>query len=138
MKKNIFISVLLVCATQLLQAQTPDYKVAFDLTSKDSLDQKALMRWINEISSSSPQAKIEVVIYGQGVNMVTLGRSNMEEAIAKFSGNKNIAFKVCAIALKNQNIDKNLLMPGIQIVPDGIYELISKQKDGWGYIKAVH
>ncbi|MBK5272761.1 MAG: DsrE family protein [Bacteroidia bacterium] len=138
MKKNIFIATLLVFAVQLLQAQTTDYKVVFDLTSKDSLDQKAVMRWVNEVSASSPQAKIEVVMYGQGVSMVTKGRSNMEETISKFYSNKNISFKVCAIALKNQNIDKTLLMPGIEIVPDGIYEIISKQRDGWGYIKAVH
>lgn len=39
-------------------------------------------------------------------------------------------FKVCAVALKNQNVDKSQLMPGIEIVPDGIYEIISKQKEG--------
>jgi intracellular sulfur oxidation DsrE/DsrF family protein len=26
----------------------------------------------------------------------------------------------------------------VEIVPDGIYEIISKQRDGWGYIKVSH
>lgn len=138
MKKYIFISCLFVFAIQIMKGQTADYKVVFDLTSKDSLDQKALMRWVSEISGSTPDAKIEVVMYGQGVNMVTKGRSNMEEIVGKFADNKNVFFKVCAVALKNQNIDKSQLMPGVLIVPDGIYEIISKQREGWGYIKAVH
>jgi len=137
MKKNSIITILLLFAVQLLQAQ-PDYKVVFDLTSKDSLDQKAVMRWVSEITSLSPDAIMEVVMYGQGVNMVTRGRSNMEETVAKFTNNKNVSFKVCAVALKNLNIDKSLLIKGIEIVPDGIYEIISRQRDGWGYIKVVH
>ena len=122
---------------QTLKAQTKDYRVVFDLTSKDSLNQAAVMRWVNEISAAEPNAQIEVVMYGLGVSMVTKGRSYFEEAIQKFTGNKNIAFKACAVALKNQNIDKSQLLTGIETVPDGIYEIISKQREGWGYIKAV-
>jgi intracellular sulfur oxidation DsrE/DsrF family protein len=43
---------------------------------------------------------------------------------------------VCAVALKNNNLDKSQLLPGVETVPDGIYEIISKQHEGWGYIKA--
>jgi intracellular sulfur oxidation DsrE/DsrF family protein len=134
--KNIFITGLLIFVSQIMQAQTTDYKVVFDLTSKDSLDYKAVMRWLNEITNLSPEAKLEVVMYGKGVHMVVKGKSPVEDAITKLSVNKNVSFKVCAIALKNQSIDKSQLMPGIEIVPDGIYEIISKQKQGWGYIKA--
>jgi hypothetical protein len=115
-----------------------DYKVVFDLTSKDSLDQKAVIRWVNEITQAEPTAQIEVVMYGQGLNMVVKGRSTVEDAINSLVQNKNVAFKVCAVAMKNQNITMNQLLPGVQTVPDGIYEIISKQRQGWGYIKAVH
>ncbi len=132
---------LFICIGSLLttaiQAQS-DYKVVFDLTSRDSLDHKAVIRWLNEVTNASADAKLEVVMYGQGVNMTVKGRSTVEEAIAKLVTNKNVSFKVCAIALKNQNIDTSQLLPGIQTVPDGIYEIISKQRAGWGYIKAVH
>ena len=135
MKKNFAITLLMIFTMQIIQAQTTDYKVVFDLTSKDSLDYKALMRWLNEVTTLSPEAKLEVVMYGQGAHMVMKGKSPVEDAMTKISANKNVSFKVCAISLKNQNIDKTELMPGIEIVPDGIYEIISKQKQGWGYIK---
>jgi intracellular sulfur oxidation DsrE/DsrF family protein len=115
-----------------------DYKVVFDLTSKDTLDHKALMRWVGEISNSNPEAKLEIVMYGQGVHMVKQGGSPVEPLILKALENKNVSFLTCAIALKAQGIDKTQLLPGVGTVPDGIYEIILKQKEGWGYIKAVH
>jgi uncharacterized protein len=135
--KNILISGFFLLFSYFAGAQK-DYKVVFDLTSKDSLDQKAVMRWVNEIIHTEPNAQVEVVMYGQGLNMVVKGRSFVEDAVNKLSNNKNVAFKVCAVAMKNQNVNKNELLEGIYTVPDGIYEIISKQRDGWGYIKAVH
>ncbi|MBS1933382.1 MAG: DsrE family protein [Bacteroidetes bacterium] len=134
--KNIFLPCLLI-SSFFLQAQT-DYKVVFDLTSKDTLDQRSVVRWLNEISKPNPNAKLEVVMYGQGFNFVLKDKSPYADAIAKLGENKNISFKVCNISLKNNNVDRSQLLSCVQIVPDGIYEIIRKQKEGWGYIKAVH
>jgi uncharacterized protein len=137
MKKILFIICLVTLLTPGLRAQS-DYKVVFDLTSRDSLDHKAVLRWAGEVAKASADAKVEVVMYGQGVNMMVKGKSTVEDAITKLMDNKNVSFKVCAVALKAQNLDKSQLIPGVEIVPDGIYEIISKQREGWGYIKAVH
>lgn len=137
MKKILFFICLVTLFTGNLRAQS-DYKVVFDLTSKDSLDHKAVLRWAGEVAKASADAKVEVVMYGQGVNMMVKGKSTVEEAITKLMDNKNVSFKVCAVALKAQSLDKSQLIPGVEIVPDGIYEIISKQREGWGYIKAVH
>jgi intracellular sulfur oxidation DsrE/DsrF family protein len=132
--KNYF---LLGCflASVLCTAAQSDYRVVFDLTSKDSLDQRAVIRWLDEISKSTPDAKMEVVMYGQGISMGIKGRSYVSQDINRLSANKNISFRVCAIALQNQGVDKNQLFPGVETVPDGIYEVVSKQRQGWGYIK---
>jgi len=68
--------------------------------------------------------------------MVVKNKSEVSDDVTKFAATPNISFKVCAIAMKNHNIDKSDLLPGVEIVPDGIYEIITKQKEGWGYIKA--
>ena len=137
MKKVLFFICLLMILTPIVRAQS-DYKVVFDLTSRDSLDHKAVLRWAGEVSKASADAKVEVVMYGQGVNMMVKGKSIVEDAITKLMENKNVSFRVCAVALKAQGIDKTQLIPGTEVVPDGIYEIISKQREGWGYIKAVH
>ena len=137
MKKKYLLLAILLSSMHIVFAQS-DYRVVFDLTSKDSLDHKAVLRWVTEVAKASADARMEVVMYGQGVNMVTKNRTVVEEAIKKLVGNKNISFKVCEVALKNQGISKDQLLPGIETVPDGIYEIIKKQREGWGYIKAVH
>ena len=138
MKKNLLIAGLLFLYPFIAPAQTTDYKVVFDLTSKDSLDHKSVIRWLTEVSRLNPNAKMEVVMYGQGFNMVTKDRTVVGNAVTGLVANKNISFKVCEVAMKNNGIDKSRLLPGVETVPDGIYEIVSKQRDGWGYIKAVH
>jgi hypothetical protein len=118
-------------------AQSQPYNVVFDMTSKDTLVQSAVIRWVTEISKGNPDARLEVVFYGKSLEMITQGKSRYETKIKDLLNKKNVSFKVCAIAMKNNNVEKSQLLPGIQIVPDGIYEIISKQADHWGYIKAA-
>ena len=42
------------------------------------------------------------------------------------------------MAMKNQQVDKSQLLPNVQVVPDGIGEIVAKQGAGWGYIKVGH
>jgi len=64
---------LVVCAALLslgfVNSQPKPYRVAFDLTSRDSLDQQAVVRWIKEVTAGSPEAEIEVVMYGKGIEL---------------------------------------------------------------------
>lgn len=136
MKKFQLVLGLLFC-TVTLMAQRSDYKVVFDLTSRDTVDQKSMIRWLKEISESNPEAKMEVVMYAKGLEMAVKDKSYVAEDITRLSANKNITFSVCAVAMKNNNITSDQLLPGVSIVPDGIYEIISKQREGWGYIKAA-
>jgi intracellular sulfur oxidation DsrE/DsrF family protein len=132
--KNIFLLAGFIALTFSATAQK-DYKVVFDLTSKDSNDQRAAIRWLNEVSKAEPTAQMEVVMYGQGLDLVTKGKSAVADDVVRLAQNKNIAFKVCKVAMKAHNLTENDLLQGVQTVPDGIYEVISKQKQGWGYIK---
>jgi uncharacterized protein len=137
MRKLSLLAITLFFASQSLFAQK-DYKVVFDLTSGDTLSQQTAVRWVREIINTEPTAQVEVVMFGKGLPLVVKDKSALADDVTSLANNKNIAFKVCAIALANQKIDKNQLLPGVQVVPDGIYEIVSKQRDGWGYIKVSH
>jgi intracellular sulfur oxidation DsrE/DsrF family protein len=114
------------------------YRVVFDLTSRDSLDQKAVMRWIREISASSPKAEMEVVMYGKGFELVMPDRSTKLDDVQAALKNPNVTFKVCEVAMKNNNLTKEQLIKEVQTVPDGIREIVMKEQEGWGYIKVGH
>lgn len=135
MKRIIFLTGLLV-SFQFLNAQSIPYNVVFDLTSKDTNNHKSVIRWLQLISSDRPDAKLEIVLYGQSLDMIVKDKSVVANELKGLTENKNISVKVCAAAMKKHNIDKSQVLPGVVIVPDGIYEIITKQKEGWGYIKA--
>ncbi len=136
--KKINLSLLLLMASHFLLAQQPDYKVVFDMSTRDSISQQAVIGEAALITKENPAAKLEVVIYGHALNMVTRVQSSQAAAIQDLTANKNVTFKVCAFTMKRNNVTEKDPLPGIQVVPDGIYEIISKQHEGWGYIKVAH
>jgi intracellular sulfur oxidation DsrE/DsrF family protein len=134
------VAVLTVAAiTARAQSTQPQpYKVVFDLTSQDPLDQQAVLRWIKEVSSVNPKTEMEVVMYGRGLNLVVSGKTTLAAGVQEAMNNAHASFRVCAIAMKNQQVDKSQLLPNVQVVPDGIGEIVAKQRAGWGYIKVGH
>ena len=136
--KNLLILSLWLLIPHFSHSQTKDYKVVFDLTSKDTSDQKNVIRWVNEISKSDASAKLEVVLYGQSLDLIVKNKSPYPDQMTKLLSNKNVSFRVCAVAMKAHNIEKSMLFTGVETVPDGIYEIITKQREGWGYIKVSH
>ncbi len=138
MRRTLLVGLLALLSLGFVRAQRQSYRVVFDLTSRDSLEQKAVLRWIKEVSTSSPNAQMEVVMYAKGFDLVMPERSSYVAEVKEAMKNPNVAFKVCAIALRNNNVVKAQLLPGVQTVPDGIHEIVMKQQDNWGYIKVVH
>ena len=138
MKKIMVMVSILTSLACFSTAQNKDYKVVFDLTSKDTLNQQSLLHEMNLVKEGNPDAQLEAVIYGQGLGLITKDASSQSAQIQGLLAMKDVSIKVCALAMKRQKVDASQLLPGVQIVPDGIYEIISKQRDGWGYIKVAH
>jgi intracellular sulfur oxidation DsrE/DsrF family protein len=136
--KKIISSFIVLFFCCLLATAQKDYKVVFDLTSGDSVSQATAIRWATEVAKADPSAEVEIVMFGKGTALAVKDKSAVSDGVAGLANNKNVAFKICAVAMQNQKIDKSQLLPGIQIVPDGIYEIITKQRQGWGYIKVAH
>jgi intracellular sulfur oxidation DsrE/DsrF family protein len=134
-KKIVFIALLLVFSLPLI-AQRP-YNVVFDITSKDTIDHQSVIRWIKLITESNKEAKLEVVFYGQSLEMIMKNKSVVTNEVLQLAQNSNVQFKVCEVAMKHWKIDKSQMLPGVLTVPDGIYEIITKQGEGWGYIKVA-
>lgn len=136
--KYVLLLISLVSFCMVSFAQTVPYNAVFDLTSKDTNDHKTVIRWLNGITKDNHDAKLEVVLYGQSLDMVRSDRSVVADAVKKFAAKKNISFAVCAASMKRHNVTEKDLLPGITVVPDGIYQIITRQKEGWGYIKVAH
>src|SRR3954470_14144387 len=116
MKRLLVIALVGLVSVGFMQSQRQPYRVVFDLTSRDTLDQKAVIRWLKEVGTSSPKAQMEVVMYAKGFELVMPERSPFINEVKEAIKNPNVAFKVCAIALKNNNVDPSQLVAGVTTV----------------------
>ena len=138
---SALVGVVVLSAMALVHAQTSQpqpYKVVFDLTSSDPIDQQSVLRWIGEVKGVNPANEVEVVMYGRGLDLIIADKTTRAADIAKAISDLHANFSVCAIAMKNQKLEKSQLLPNVQIVADGIGEIVAKQRAGWGYIKVGH
>jgi intracellular sulfur oxidation DsrE/DsrF family protein len=135
MKKQLFFLICIFYAN-IVMAQKVPYNIVFDVTSSDTIVHRMVTRWISEITAADPSANIEVVYYAKSLGMITNG-STVSDLVIKYAGMKNVKFKVCEAAMKNNNVQKEMLLPGVETVPDGIYEIVRNQHEGWAYIKAA-
>jgi len=119
-------------------AQQKPYNIVFDLTTSDTATHQRLIRWINGILTSHPDAKIEVVFYGKALDMIVKDKSTVSGAVIKLGTDKKVTFAACEHAMQVFNISKNQLLDGVTTVPDALYELITKQAEGYGYIKITN
>ena len=81
---------------------------------------------------------MEIALYGKAINMVLPDKSTVAEEVKQLAADKKVAFKMCGVTMKRNNIDKSQLIPGVEVVPDAILEIVTKQGEGWGYIKVGH
>ena len=133
-----FIAAIYLIVPSLLPAQSKPVKIVFDVTSKDTLTHQAVLRHVSGMAEAYPDALLEVVIYGGAWPMVVAGKSTRVNEVAKLADQKNISFKICAITMDRFNIEDNELVKGVEVVPDGIIEIVTLQNEGWGYIKESH
>lgn len=137
MKRNLILIFALLCTWTISHAQPAPYKVVIDVTSSDTIVHQMVIRWVKEIMTADPNADVEVVFYAKSLGMITKGKSVVSDDVIRYAAKDHVDFKVCAVAMKNNGVEESQLLPGVQTVPDGIYEIISKQHEGWGYIKAA-
>ena len=136
MKKLLSTLILSVLITAPVWSQTSK-KIVFDVTSKDPAVQEMAIRHVGLMAESYPDIQLELVVYGGALPMYVTGKSTVGEKIAELSKNKNITFAACQGTMKRNNVDASQLLPGVSMVPDAIMEIVSKQGEGWGYIKEV-
>lgn len=111
------------------------HKVVIQLTSEDSLVHKSLMKQLNNILTAAPDTKIEVVCHGPGINMLVIDKTIVHDRIQQLKS-KGVVFMACENTLRERNISKEKIIPEAGFVPSALVEIITKQEEGWSYIKA--
>jgi intracellular sulfur oxidation DsrE/DsrF family protein len=130
-----FLFALFLAQVSHAQDQVKSHKIIFQLTSADTMAHKALMKQLNNIHSVSPATEMEVVCHGPGLDMLHKDMSVVFSGIKTAVGN-GVKFQACEFSLKERKIEKSAIVSIAGFVPAGIIHIVSKQEEGWTYIKA--
>lgn len=77
---------------------------------------------------------VEVVVYGPGIAFLKKDGSDAGE-IQKLES-AHLRFVACGNAIRKEHLELADLIPGAEVVPAGIVEVVRKQEQGSTYIKA--
>jgi len=135
--KNLFLALIcLLSVNSFAQIKPKDHKIVFQFTNaNDTLQQKAFVKQLENITAHWPNAKYEVVVYNQGVDLVMKNNTKYQARLQSLKA-KGVNFVVCENTLKNRKISKDAF-PEVLVgfVPAGIAEIVEKQEEGWSYIR---
>ncbi|PVY42235.1 DsrE family protein [Pontibacter virosus] len=114
--------------------QTKSRRIVYDMAEGETAKHTGLMRQLNNIKRGWPDAQIEVVVHGKALSLLVTDKTTQAPAI-KALQEKGVNFVACENTMRMQKVEKDQLLPGVPTVPMGIGEIITKQDEGWGYIK---
>lgn len=136
-----FLSLFLLSGTSAMAgSDTMKRAVVYHLDSPDPALEKATLRNINNHinSPSGPTTKIELVIHGGGIKLLTAAKTDdqLQASIDALKMN-GVKVKVCNNTLKSKKLDYKTDLYDVHaedIVPSGVAYLADKQFEGWAYI----
>jgi intracellular sulfur oxidation DsrE/DsrF family protein len=135
-KKICLCTVLLLVASMSGAAQSRKHHVLFALVSPNESDwSMTTVNIRNLIAGLSPdETDVELVAYGPGISF--LGNGSSATADIKALAAKHVRFVACQNAMRMKHMTAADLIPGVEMVPSGLVEVVKKQEQGWSYIKA--
>jgi intracellular sulfur oxidation DsrE/DsrF family protein len=127
--KVLFGVVIILLTAGLSSAQVNPVKIVFDINSRDTLTHQTVLHHVTLMAKSYPDSKFEVVVYGGALPMLLKDKSTISQGVTALAGNENVSFKACAVTMKRHDITESMLLPGVDVVPDAIIEIVGKQHE---------
>ncbi|MBX7125692.1 MAG: DsrE family protein, partial [Cyclobacteriaceae bacterium] len=113
------------------------HKLVMQFTAGDSLEQAMIIGQVRNVRQALPNAQIEVVCQGPGLDLLNKSKSKMGKEVAEWTA-KGVVFAACNNTMRRRGIKKEDLFPVAVVVPSALVELIKKQEQGWAYAKGGH
>lgn len=111
------------------------HKVVFQVSDADPARWNLTLNNIRNVQQDlgADLVAIELVAYGPGIGMLKLDSvsgSRVAEAMAS-----GVAVVACENTMRNQRVTREDMLPNIGYVAAGVVELMSKQREGYAYIR---
>lgn len=136
--RKIYLLLFILVMANVSMAQVVSEKehlIVMQLTNGDTDVHKKFIRQLNNIMTAAPNAKIEVVTQGMGIDLLKI-QQNLYEKELGLLVSKGVQFVICENTLKQREMKKDQFLTLAGFVPSAILEIVMKQEAGWIYIKA--
>lgn len=113
-----------------------NYNLVLHMDSLDENIMRLVLRNAANYLNALPEEKFQLVIVANGpaVRHFIRGERENEEA-ARALSERGVQFRLCANALRDNELDKEDLWPFCAIVPAGLVEIVKLEREGYAYIK---
>ncbi len=141
--KLLTLLLTLVGISPLLAQQTDGvvdlkkHKIVMQFSDSDSVSQASVVGQVKNIRTAWPNAQVEVVCHGPGLDLLIAAKSKAASQVAEWSG-KGVVFAACNNTMKRRNVKKEDLLGSAQVVPSALIEITLKQEKDWAYVKGGH
>lgn len=142
MKSTTFITatILFLLISIVLPAQRKDskepakHRIVIQFNDPDSVSQVRTLMQVQNVKKIWPDAEIEVVCLGGGLDLLMTKNSKASNLISEWSG-KGVIFAACNNTMMNRKVTKEDLLPQAVVVPAAVIELATRQEEGWSYFR---
>ncbi|MBK9318451.1 MAG: DsrE family protein [Bacteroidetes bacterium] len=122
--------------TEISGSKTAQHRVIMQLVSGDTLAHKALISQLKNLKEVwADSVEIEVLIQGPALDMIIADKTTQQEGISKMK-QKGVRFIACEFSMRQRKVTKEELLKDVESVNYGLVEIITKQEQGWSYLKA--
>lgn len=137
---TFFILTFLIIISTDVKAQNSTtakiHHVVMQLNTADTASWSGVIGNIRNFQKIWPgQVEIEVVVHGKALNFLVLEKTHLGKEIDVLA-EKGVLFSACENTMNKYGITKSMLISSAKTVPSGVAELVIKQEQGWGYLKA--
>src|SRR5436190_11542121 len=130
----LFVTILSYGQNESGIVDTKEHKLVMQCMKGDSVEQEVVLTQAANILAAWPNAKLEVVCHGSGLDMLVTSKAKFAKRLADLNA-KGVVFAACNNSMKRKKVKKEDLLPAITVVPSAMVEMASKQEQGWSYVK---
>lgn len=127
---------LLICSVSLTLAQSK-HRVVMQFSDSDSVSMASVLGQVKNIRTDLPDADIEVICHGPGLDLL-IAKATKVPALIKDWKSKGVVFAACGNTMRRRGIKKEDLIGEATPIPSAMVQLITRQEEGWSYVKGGH
>ncbi len=106
-----------------------------ELTGSDTLIWKGAINNIRHLKEEwGENVEIELVAHGPGISFLQKDKTTQLSAMEELR-KSGVVFAACNNSMKARNISLADLVSQATVVPSGVAEIVTKQEQGWSYLK---